>query len=164
MQQQCGELEEADKNVKASLDLQQKELDLNDREKCLKVFSIHSKNAEISLDKEDYLTADEALTKAIELLTEDEEFEKGKKIRERGEIKFKKGEIREAERDFELSEHIFKNLTQKAEDKRKSVNRGYFFSFLTLICSSTTQEELEQEKEERLKEIDEIEKEIENLK
>ena len=58
MQQQCGELEEADKNVKASLDLQQKELDLNDREKCLKVFSIHSKNAEISLDKEDYLTAD----------------------------------------------------------------------------------------------------------
>ena len=47
------------------------EVNLDDREKCLKVFSIHSKNAEISLDKEDYLTADEELTRAIEFLTED---------------------------------------------------------------------------------------------
>ena len=68
-----------------------KEINLNDREKCLKVFGIHTKNAEISLDKEDYLTADEALREAIELLTDDDEFEKGVKIRQRGEIKFKKG-------------------------------------------------------------------------
>lgn len=33
-------------------------LDLNDKETCLKVFSIHSKNAEINLAKEDYLNAD----------------------------------------------------------------------------------------------------------
>ena len=58
VQQQCGELEEAEENVKASLDIQMQEVNLDDREKCLKVFSIHSKNAEISLDKEDYLTAD----------------------------------------------------------------------------------------------------------
>jgi len=32
---------------------------MNDREKCLKIFGIHSKNAEINLEKEDYLTADE---------------------------------------------------------------------------------------------------------
>ena len=48
------------------------------------MFSIHSKNAEISLDKEDYLTADEALTQAIEFLTDEDDFEKAKKIRERG--------------------------------------------------------------------------------
>lgn len=40
-------------------------MDLNDRETCLKVFSIHSKNAEINLHKEDYLNADEELTKGI---------------------------------------------------------------------------------------------------
>ena len=67
---------------------------------CLKVFSVHSKNAEISLEKEDYLEADDALTEAIEMLGDDNEFEKAKKIRERGEIKFKKGEIIQAEKDF----------------------------------------------------------------
>ena len=122
------------------------------------MFSIHSKNAEISLDKEDYLTADEAITTAIEFLTDEDEFEKGKKLRERGDVRFKKGQIREAEEDFYLSEKILKSLTQKAEDKRKKVNRSYFFSFLTLICSSTTSEEIEEEKQERLKEIDELEK------
>lgn len=34
------------------------------------------------------------------MLGEDNEFEKAKKIRERGEIKFKKGEIINAENDF----------------------------------------------------------------
>lgn len=62
-----------------------------DKEKCLKIFSIHSKNAEISLDKEDYLYADESVSEAIDLLDDDNLFEKGKKYRERGEIKFKKG-------------------------------------------------------------------------
>lgn len=69
VQQQCGELLEADKNVKKSLEIQLEDLNISDREKCLKVFSIHSKNAEISLDKEDYLDADQAITNALELLT-----------------------------------------------------------------------------------------------
>jgi hypothetical protein len=34
------------------------QVDKNDREKCMKIFSIHTKNAEISFEKEDYLTAD----------------------------------------------------------------------------------------------------------
>ncbi len=37
------------------------------------------------------------------MLSDDNEFEKAKKLRERGEIKFKKGEIIDAEKDFELS-------------------------------------------------------------
>jgi len=37
-----------------------------------------------------------------------------KKFRERGEIKFKKGEIIEAEKDFERSEAIFRELSNKA--------------------------------------------------
>ena len=69
-------------------------LDKNDKETCLKVFSIHSKNAQINILKEDYLTADDELTKGIELLDESDIFSKAKKIRERGEIKFKKGEIK----------------------------------------------------------------------
>lgn len=51
VQQQCGQLQEANKNVQISLQLQLENLDINDREKCLKVFSIHSKNAQISLDQ-----------------------------------------------------------------------------------------------------------------
>lgn len=139
VQQQCGELDQANKNVQISLKIQLENIDLNDREKCLKVFSIHSKNAEISLDQEDYLTADEAITNAIDMLPDDNEFEKAKKLRERGQIKFKKGEIIEAEKDFELSENIFKSLTNKANEKRKSINRGYYFSFFALLCSSNTQ-------------------------
>jgi hypothetical protein len=67
---------------------------------CLKVFSIHSKNAEICLEKEDYLYADDSLSDAIDLLGEEDLFEKGRKLRERGEIKFKKGEVINAEKDF----------------------------------------------------------------
>ncbi len=67
-----------------SLQIQLQNLDINDREKCLKVFSIHSKNAEISLDQQDYLTADDAITNAIQLLADDNEFEKAKKLRDRG--------------------------------------------------------------------------------
>lgn len=42
------------------------------------------------------MTADESITQAIHLLGSEEGFEKGRKLRERGEIKFKKGEIIEA--------------------------------------------------------------------
>lgn len=59
MQKECGEIDEAEKNGQRSLAIMTKEMDLNDRETCLKVFSIHSKNAEINLQKEDYLNADE---------------------------------------------------------------------------------------------------------
>ena len=51
VQQQCGQLEEADKNVKKSLEIELTQLDTQDREKCLKVFSIHSKNAEIKANE-----------------------------------------------------------------------------------------------------------------
>lgn len=66
-------------------------MDLQDKETCLKIFSIHSKNAEINIEKEDYLNADDEITKSIELLDDSDLFTKAKKIRERGEIKFKKG-------------------------------------------------------------------------
>lgn len=56
-------------------------MDLNDRETCIKVFSIHSKNAEINLHKEDYLNADEEITKGIEMLDDSDIFNKAKKIR-----------------------------------------------------------------------------------
>ena len=44
--------------------------------------------------KEDYLNADEELTKGIEMLDDSDIYNKAKKIRERGEIKFKKGEVK----------------------------------------------------------------------
>ena len=56
-------------------------LDKNDKETCLKVFSIHSKNAEISLEKEDYLDADKALNQAIDMIPSGNEYEKAKKLR-----------------------------------------------------------------------------------
>jgi hypothetical protein len=80
---------------------------MSDRETCLKVFSIHSRNAEINLLKEDYLTADEELTRGIDMLDDSDIFTKARKIRERGEIKFKKGEVKESERDFQVSEKLF---------------------------------------------------------
>lgn len=36
----------------------------------MKVFGIHTVNAEINLEKEDFLTADESLEKALEMLEE----------------------------------------------------------------------------------------------
>lgn len=38
---------------------------------------------------------------------------KAKKIRERGEIKFKKGEIKDAEKDFDLSEKMFMDIEKQ---------------------------------------------------
>ena len=61
--------------------MQLKDLDKNDHEKCMKVFSIHSKNAEISLEKEDYLDADKALNQAIDMIPSGNEYEKAKKLR-----------------------------------------------------------------------------------
>ena len=57
----------------------------------MKVFSIHSKNAQINLEKEDYLNADDELTKGLEMLDDSDLYKKAQKIRERGQIKFKKG-------------------------------------------------------------------------
>jgi hypothetical protein len=59
VQKECGEIDEAERNGQKSLQIMTQNLDLSDRETCLKVFSIHSKNAEINLQKEDYLNADE---------------------------------------------------------------------------------------------------------
>ena len=57
--------------------------------------------------------ADDALTDAINMLPDEDDFERAKKIRERGEIKFKKGEIINAEKDFDMSERIFKQISEK---------------------------------------------------
>jgi len=51
VQKECGEIDEAEKNGKKSLEIYTAKLDENDRETCLKVFSIHSKNAEINIQK-----------------------------------------------------------------------------------------------------------------
>ena len=74
------------------------------------------------------------MTQAIEFLTDEDDFEKAKKIRERGEIKFKKGEIREAMKDFEVSERIFQNMVKKGEQKRKELSKNCF-TFFSLLCS-----------------------------
>ena len=47
------------------------------------------------------------------MLPDEDDFERAKKIRERGEIKFKKGEIINAEKDFDMSERIFKQISEK---------------------------------------------------
>ena len=44
-------------------------IDKGDREKCMKVFSIHSKNAEINLGNEDYLNADSEIENGIKYLS-----------------------------------------------------------------------------------------------
>lgn len=44
------------------------------------------------------------------MLDDTDLFNKAKKIRERGEIKFKKGEVKEAERDFDISEKMFNEI------------------------------------------------------
>ena len=62
--------------------------------------------------------ADEALSEAIELLDDENLFEKGNRYRERGEIKFKKGEIINAEKDFEKSEKILKEMFHRGEQKK----------------------------------------------
>ena len=82
-----------------------KNLDEYDKEKCMKVCSIHTKVAKIKLDKEDFLTAEDHITKALELLPKEEQtFEKAEKFRQRGEIRFKKGDVVNSERDFSKSE------------------------------------------------------------
>lgn len=126
-------------------------MDKDDREMCLKIFSIHYKNAQISLDNEDYLEADEDITNALELVPEDNIFEKAKKIEERGEIKFKKGQIKDSENDFEESEKLFKSLTQQAEQKKKQIYRDYLLSCLTLLCGRQTQSEILQKRDAELK-------------
>lgn len=80
------------------------------------------------------MTADESITKAIELLPQEPSFPQAQKFRERGEIKFKKGEIIEAEKDFNKSEEIFKELAHRAQETKGQINRQFFLSFLTLIC------------------------------
>ena len=57
--------------------------------------------------------ADDALTDAINMLPDEDDFERAKKIRERAESKFKKGEIINAEKDFDMSERIFKQISEK---------------------------------------------------
>ena len=41
------------------------------------------------------------------MLDDSDIFNKAKKVRERGQIKFKKGEVKEAEKDFDMSEKMF---------------------------------------------------------
>ena len=41
------------------------------------------------------------------MLDDDDTYNKAKKIRQRGDIKFKKGEIKDAEKDYDLSEKMF---------------------------------------------------------
>ena len=45
VQKECGEIDEAEKNGQIALHMMTENLDKNDKETCLKVFSIHSKNA-----------------------------------------------------------------------------------------------------------------------
>lgn len=125
-------------------------MDLHDRETCLKVFSIHLKNAEITLAKEDFLQADEQLSKAIELLDDTHLFEKGKKLRQRGEIRFKKGEILNAEDDLQESVATFEAVLKQAEARRWTIRKRYFCSLLSLFCSSMTKEELDRNRDSEL--------------
>lgn len=79
------------------------------------------------------------------MLDDNDIYNKAKKIRERGEIKFKKGEVKQAERDFDVSEKMFMEIEKQGENRKWQVKKKYFLSLLTLCCSSTTKEELETE-------------------
>ena len=67
--------------------------------------------------------------------------------------------------DFEVSELIFLNLERKGEQKRKELSKNCF-TFFSLLCSEMTEEEMdrEREREEMLKEIEELEKKIHDMK
>lgn len=71
---------------------------------------------------------------------------KAKKIRERGEIKFKKGEIKDAEKDFDLSEKMFMDIEKQGQNKKWDVQKKYILSILTLWCSGMTKDEVEEQK------------------
>ena len=83
---------------------------------------------------------------AIDLVPADKFLEKAQKIRERGEIRVKKGEMNLAEEDFFLSEEILKNLDQTLEGKRSKIKRDYILGMTTIWCSDLTIEDLEGEK------------------
>lgn len=77
------------------------------------------------------------------MLGEDDLYNKAKKIRERGDIKFKKGEVKEAERDYDMSEKMFIRIQKQGEEKKWQARKKYFWSLLTLCCSSKTREEID---------------------
>ena len=53
-----------------------------------------------------------SLSEAIAQLPDDNEFQKAKIIRERGQVKFKKGDIKGAEDDFCSSEKVLSDLME----------------------------------------------------
>lgn len=77
------------------------------------------------------------------MLDDDDIYNKAKKIRERGEIKFKKGEIKDAEKDFNISEKMFLEIEKQGDNKKWQVEKKYIISVLTLWCSERTKSELE---------------------
>ena len=79
-------------------------------------------------------------------------------------MKFKKGEVKEAERDFEVSERMFMEIEKQGEERKWAVQKRYMLSVLTLWCSSVTKDELEEQKQTELKEIEEREKEIAEMR
>jgi hypothetical protein len=88
------------------------------------------------------------------MLDEDDFYNKAKKIRERGEIRFKKGEVREAERDFSVSEKMFLEIEKQGEGRKWAAEKRYLLSMLTVWCSESTREELAAAKLRELAEIE----------
>lgn len=52
------------------------------------------------------------------MLDDNDLYNKAKKIRERGEVKFKKGEVKEAEKDFDISEKMFIRIEKQGEERK----------------------------------------------
>ena len=69
-------------------------------------------------------------------MPEGSEFERAKKIRERGEVKFKKGEIINAEKDFEESESKFREICEQGEERRRKIKQHYLWKVLTFFCQN----------------------------
>lgn len=104
----------------------------------MKVCSVHTKVAKIKLDKEDFLTAEDHITEAVNLLPDEPTFEKAIKYRERGQIRFKKGDVVNAEKDFAKSQRILDDLVEYTEDKSFRIKWQYLVNFLTLMFRDKT--------------------------
>ena len=140
----------------------------------MKVLGIHAKNAEIDMENEDYLKADKEIENGMKYLddrekeevSEDDLLKEGKIVRDRGEIKFKKGEICNAESDFDESEQIFQKILTKSRDKLIKLKSEFvkkkIKAFFTCGCSQF--EQINEENEKAELKIREEEEKIEKLK
>ena len=78
------------------------------------------------------------------MLPEEPTFERARAFTDRGEVKFKKGDVVNAEKDFAKSELILNELVEKTSSKGFGLRLDYFFTFITLLFRNKTKKELDE--------------------